>query len=246
MRILSWNCNMAFRKKSAILEDFKPDIAILQECESKEVLEEKRANIPYTQYIWFGDNKNKGLGIMTFNGFEVEVLNYNKDFKYVVPLRIYDDKNEVYLLAIWTQLVKKDIYHSYVVQAARSFKYYKDLLDKECIIIGDFNSNAIWDNGDRKEYNHSQMVSILKELRYVSIYHEKKVEGQGKESSPTFYFYRNKEKPFHIDYCFLKDSALNKVESFTIGEHDRYIRDSDHMPLFLTLKDSSLISATNQ
>lgn len=166
---------MAFRNKTAILDEFNPDIAIIQECESKEVLETKKSKIEFNDYIWLGKNKNKGLGVMTFNGFHVELLNHNEDFQYILPVRIYKDQVEFFLLAIWTQFVNKSIYESYVVQAARSFKYYNQLLKKENIlIIGDFNSSAIWDNDAPKEYNHSQMVDILKEEKIVSVYHENK------------------------------------------------------------------------
>ena len=43
MKIVSWNCNMAFRNKKDILKDFSADIAIIQECENEDVLKSKKA-----------------------------------------------------------------------------------------------------------------------------------------------------------------------------------------------------------
>lgn len=228
---------MAFRNKTVILDEFNPDIAIIQETESKEVLETKKSKIEFNDYIWLGKNKNKGLGVMTFNGFHAEPLDLNEDFQYILPVRIYKDQIEFFLLAIWTQFVNKSIYESYVVQAARSFKYYNQLLKKEnVLIIGDFNSNAIWDNDAPKEYNHSQMVNILKEEKFVSVYHENKWELHGKEKIPTLYFTRNKDKRYHVDYFFIKEKMLKNIKNYYIGEYENYINQSDHMPLFVELQ----------
>jgi hypothetical protein len=230
---------MAFRKKSSILEEFCPDIAILQECESKEVLENKQANIKYEDYIWTGKNKNKGLGIMTFNGYKTEILNHNKDFQYVLPMKIYKNKIQFFLLAVWTQLVNKNIYESYVVQATKAIIHYEKLLKQENIfIVGDFNSNAIWDNDAPKEFNHSQMIEILLKKKLVSAYHKVYQEKQGKETKPTLYFTRKKEKPYHVDYFFIKENLLQNIEKYEIGDYNKYINQSDHMPLFLTMKNS--------
>jgi len=234
--MLSWNCNMAFRNKTKILDEFNPDIAVIQECESREVLKNKKANIGIDKYIWIGKNKNKGLGVMAFHGFDIELLTHNPEFEYVLPIKIHKDQTEFFLLAIWTQLVNKDIYESYVVQATRAFIYYKGLLRKENIIIaGDFNSNAIWDNESPKEFNHTAMIKILQKHKIVSVYHEKNLEEQGKEKIPTLYLTHDIQKPFHIDYVFIKKKLLESVSFFYIGEYSEYIKQSDHMPLFVEI-----------
>lgn len=38
MRIITWNCNMAFRKKADFVLTYKPDILIVPECEYPENL----------------------------------------------------------------------------------------------------------------------------------------------------------------------------------------------------------------
>ena len=228
---------MAFRNKKEILAQFKPDIVVLQECESEEVLNNKNHKIDYENYIWFGKNKNKGLGAMSFNGYKLRLLDHNTEFQYILPLRVFNNKQEFFMLAIWTQLIKKDIYLSYVVQAARAFKYYQELLKKDkIIIVGDFNSSAIWDNESPKEYNHSEMVSILNEQYIVSVYHSLNHEKQGKEKTPTLYFTKNINKTYHIDYIFMKEKMIRMIKSFFIGKYDEYIKLSDHMPLFMELE----------
>jgi exonuclease III len=227
---------MAFRKKIKILDELNPDIAIIQECENEEVLKRKKTNLSYDKFIWYGKNKNKGLGVMAFNGFDIELMDHNEGFEYILPIRVHKDRTEFILLAVWTQLVNKNIYDSYVVQATRAFIFYNNLLKKEnVLIIGDFNSNAIWDNGAPKEYNHSQMVVTLAKKNFVSVYHTKYKEDHGKEKIPTLYFTRNKNKPYHVDYFFIKESLLGSVKKFSIGNYEKYINLSDHMPLLLEI-----------
>ena len=229
---------MAFRNKLEILMGFNPDIAIIQECENEEVLKTKKAKIKFNKIIWVGNNKNKGIGVIAFNDFNIELLEHNNEFKYVLPIKIFNNHSEYVLLAIWTQLVNKNIYESYVVQATRAFNFYNSLLQKENIlIIGDFNSNAIWDNDSPKEYNHSQMVGILNKRKIVSVYHTMNNEEHGKESIPTLYFRKNQNHKYHIDYFFLHENSVNYIESFSIGEYDQYIKQSDHMPLFIKMKN---------
>jgi len=236
MKILSWNCNMAFRKKFEIIQDFIPDIAIIQECEDKIHLQEYKEQVNYTDFFWYGNNKNKGVGIFTFGDFKIVKLDHNKDYKYIIPVKITNNIISVVLIAVWTQFVNKNIRESYVVQAARSFIFYGDLLNNEnVIIVGDFNSNAIWDNKSPKEYTHSQMVEMLKRQNFQSLYHHMAKEDHGKETSPTLYFQRNSRKPYHVDYCFCKSSMIKRIKEFKIGAYTDYIHKSDHMPMFIEI-----------
>ncbi len=40
LRILTWNCQMALRKKHELLASLRPDIAVIQECERPDKLGE--------------------------------------------------------------------------------------------------------------------------------------------------------------------------------------------------------------
>lgn len=35
MKVITWNCNMAFRKKDANILSYKPDLLIVPECETR-------------------------------------------------------------------------------------------------------------------------------------------------------------------------------------------------------------------
>ena len=228
---------MAFRKKYEQITQYSPDIIVLQECEDKIMLPEYKEKIKYNDIHWYGKNKNKGISIMTFGNYNIKKLEHDEKYEYVVPVNIFNKFILINLLAIWTQMVNKSIYDSYVVQATRAFLHYDDLLETEnIIIVGDFNSNAIWDNESPKEYTHSEMITILKKKQISSVYHELNNESHGNETRPTLYFQRNFKKPYHIDYCFLNQNMMQKVKKITVGKFQEHIQNSDHMPIIVELK----------
>ena len=69
MKLITWNCQGAFRKKAEIILTLNPDILVIQECESPERLIFKNSTMKPNDFLWFGDNQNKGLGIFSFGNF---------------------------------------------------------------------------------------------------------------------------------------------------------------------------------
>ena len=65
MKIVSWNCNGAFRKKYDFLLNIDWDVAIIQECENPESINDAKYHSLFKEKIWIGANKNKGVGIFT-------------------------------------------------------------------------------------------------------------------------------------------------------------------------------------
>jgi endonuclease/exonuclease/phosphatase family metal-dependent hydrolase len=112
---------------------------------------------------------------------------------------------------------------------------HKDFFkSQKSVIIGDFNSNKRWDKWDRW-WNHSDVVSELEELNITSLYHYKLKEEQGSETTPTFYMHRNLNKPYHIDYAFVSKNLINDHHLLEIGNVDKWLSISDHMPVKIEL-----------
>ncbi len=87
------------------------------------------------------------------------------------------------------------------------------------IIVGDFNSNKIWNEWDRC-WNHSDVVRELSEIGIESLYHKFTNEIQGEETKPTFFLQRKIEKPYHIDFCFAPKGLSDKLLNLEIGNYD--------------------------
>jgi hypothetical protein len=74
-------------------------------------------------------------------------------------------------------------------------------------------------------------VRELKELKIESAYHHFYQDEPGKESMPTFFLQKNKEKKYHLDYVFASDEYLKSLIKIDIGRIEHWIKASDHMPI---------------
>ena len=66
MKIITWNCNGAFRKKIHLIENLGADILVIQECEDPAQFIGSYS-IWAKNYLWTGNNKNRGLGVFIQN-----------------------------------------------------------------------------------------------------------------------------------------------------------------------------------
>lgn len=226
---------MAFRKKAEFILKEQPDILIIPECENIDKLIFKNDVKKPKDQFWFGQNPNKGIGIFTFSDLKIKLLNiHNPDFKYVLPLSIFNDEVEFIIFAIWAQ--KPQNHDCYTAQIWNAVHFYKELLNEENVILaGDFNSNSIWDKPNRI-YNHSNLVDFLKNNNISSAYHSFYNQEQGKETFPTLFMHKKIHRPYHIDFCFVSKKLINKIKSVEVGKYEDWIRHSDHNPVIVTFE----------
>lgn len=247
MKIVTWNCSGALRKKLSSIDSFDADILVIQECEdpgeSTQIFREWAGT-----YLWVGENKNKGIGVFPKRGNHVKRLDWDGEFKIegisssssslcwsTESLRLFlpftvNDNIEV--LGVWTKGSDSEAF-GYIGQFWKFLQIHKqDLAKGNQIILGDFNSNKIWDKRDRW-WSHTDVVNELKKIGLESLYHAKSGENQGEERSPTFFLYRDSSKPYHIDYAFVSRHFLQS--NIKIGEKSDWLSISDHMPIEIEL-----------
>jgi exodeoxyribonuclease-3 len=240
MKIITWNCNMAFRKKAHHVLSHHPDILVVPECERPDKLLYTADSCTAASSLWFGTNQHKGLGIFSYNGYKLKLIRIHKpEFRMVVPIKVSNQRTSFTLFAIWANN-PNDPDGTYVEQVWKAIHHYhKHLKNKQTILAGDFNSNSIWDR-KRREGNHSDVVDFLSKKRIYSTYHQHHKQIQGKEQHPTHYLYRHKNKPYHLDYCFASADMVSRLQSVEIGDYDYWTQYSDHVPLIADFTDDFL------
>lgn len=230
MKLVTWNCNGALRNKFEHLSELNADLYIIQECENPALTKHHHYIFWAGNYLWKGDNKNKGIGVFAKNTTKIELLNWSDTYndhnvKHFLPCLV---NNEFQLLSIWASQNKSPNF-GYIGQLWKYLEINKTNF-KKIILAGDFNSNSIWDEWDRW-WNHSDVVFDLSKMNINSLYHHFNKEEQGKETKPTFFLQRNVAKPYHIDYIFASKEIENGLTKFEIGEVDKWLNYSDHLPV---------------
>ena len=111
-------------------------------------------------------------------------------------------------------------------------------------VAGDFNGNAIWDAAHPKA-THTMAVDLLADCGLASAYHRFCGEKHGHESREraTHYHTWNKERPFHIDYCFVPRRWVNGLHEVSVGSYDDLAELSDHRPIVVDIDESLLLRA---
>jgi endonuclease/exonuclease/phosphatase family metal-dependent hydrolase len=226
VRLIAWNCcSGPLERKLAALEALEPDIAVIPEC----------PRLPASRHatFWVGANRHKGLGVFAKPPWRIRPATRRSDLpRYVAPLRVTGPETFT-LWAVWACHNGADRYvrgmHRAVDQCRRLFRR------APTVMLGDFNSNSIWDHENPPDRCHGALVEKLSGLGLISSYHAYYGETQGAETRPTFFEYRHQGRPYHIDYCFIPTSWTERISAVTLGAHAEWARRSDHMPLVVEL-----------
>lgn len=242
MKVITWNCNMAFRKKYKSILSYKPDIIIVPECEHPENFKDAF----YTDVVWIGNNNNKGLSVFSFNNIKMSLhKSYREEFKYILPIEVIINNNKIMnLIAVWAQNDGEDPKRRYIGNVWCALNHYKDLFKEPIIIAGDFNWNVIWDSDKSLYGTLTDVINLLRKNNIFSTYHSvlDTMFGTdvvfGYEKDPTLFLLKNKVKAYHIDYIFTSKNLIDNLESCFIGKYEDWIALSDHMPIFVEYKQN--------
>ncbi len=232
---------MALHRKFDALMRLEPDIAVISECAMPERLRQRGADAwLQSEPVWIGDNPNKGLAVLAFNGYRAELHQpYHKTLRHIAPVCISGPLS-FNLLAVWAQNASGGVTRKHQLGPLRRAlgKYASDFLSAPSVIAGDLNNNAIWDKPGWRA-NHMAKVAIMEKLGLVSAYHALSGEANGKESVPTHYWRdRKKDGPtYHIDYIFLPEPWLCAINEFQVGSFEDWCGSglSDHVPLVVDI-----------
>lgn len=227
MRLVTWNCcSGPVDRKLSDLATLEADIAVVPEC--PRIQEQPGAT------VWRGGKPRackptKGLAVFATGPWQVHRAVAPRGLpRYVLPVHVSGPESFL-LLAVWA-MPHPTI--PYVRGMHRAVRACRSLMQAQpTVLLGDFNSNAIWDAEHPADRSHSALVRYLGEMGLVSAYHSRYGEAQGRETRPTFFLYRHQRRPYHIDYCFLPSNWLRRMRDVSVGDHRAWASKSDHMPL---------------
>jgi exonuclease III len=241
MKIVSWNCHFGFSaEKNEFIKKYKADLYIIQECAEDDFNGLFKIS---KNYDFFCDNIDSKYGVGIFSDkLNIEILpEHNKDFRYIVPYRIFNSENEFVLFSVWTKDKDKNNNKiEYTEQTWKAINYdgYKKYLSKSAILIGDFNSNNYWNRQylANKSHTHNEIIANLKNYGIVSAYHEYYNVENGNENDPTLLWKMDIQNKFHIDYAFVSNKFT--IKSITVGSLSEWKENklSDHCPLIMELE----------
>jgi hypothetical protein len=229
LRLVTWNCAMALRNKWDQLAALAPDVAVIQECETPDRWPQGCC----TAALWHGDNRHKGLAVITFGPWRLEPADQlDGGIEYVLPARVLGPI-PFRILGVWTKpSIAKD--RSYVGQILHAAAVYGPWLAAGAsVVAGDWNSNAQWDKPHRAR--HAQTVARLADCGLASAYHHYHRCAHGGERHGTWFNHKRPDRAFHLDYCFIPTDWLRGLRCVAVGTHDYWLPKSDHCPVSVDL-----------
>lgn len=231
MRLVTWNARRGkFLQKSALLEPLLADIAVIQEIAAPAEAS--------PQILWYGENRNQGMAVVARAPYTLTRLPELEGVpKYIVPVAVSGPRSFT-LFAVWTLGEQA---RPYVQAACTAIDMYTVHFESTVVLLGDFNSNAIWNKEHRKGLNHEAMVDRLRSRGLTSAYHSTRGVEHGVEPTAdhTFHLYGHEEKSFHIDYCFLPEAWASQIEEVAVGDYATWHAHSDHRPLVVSMRDAA-------
>lgn len=201
--------------------------------------------------VWIGQNRNKGLAVLAFNGYAARLADpFYQTLRYVAPVHI-TGPIACNLLAVWAQNASGGVSRKHQLGPLRRAlgKYRAFLAERPSIVAGDFNNNVFWHRPGWR-INHLNAVADLERAGLISVYHVVRGERQGDETEPTLYWRdRKKDGPtYHIDYIFLPRPWLALVRRLTVGAFEDWCLSglSDHVPVVVDIDVESGIATAGK
>ena len=229
LRLVTWNCNGALRRKWPRIAALRADVYVIQECEDPSCSVDESYRAWSRRHLWVGPSRHKGLGVFVTGRHRLAAIALpHAPLELFLPCQV----DGWPLLAVWTKASSP--HFRYIGQLWKFLQLHPCFLDHpRAMAVGDFNANAIWDTHGRC-WNHSDVVRELAAMGLRSCYHQHFDEAHGMESRPTYFQYRDPGQPYHLDYGFA--GSAWRVRDVEIGEAPDWLAHSDHLPITLDLE----------
>jgi exodeoxyribonuclease-3 len=235
IKLVTWNCQGAFRKKFFPIAAMAPDLAVIQECEHPDRIKWKGGQPP-SSMLWFGEKPARGLGVFSWTDFTFEPLEgYDASIRHCIPIRVVSPYTFQFI-AVWA-MDHKDDRHSYSGQVYQAIGAYREFIQAaDTALIGDFNSSTLTTPKSRLG-NHATLTLDLHNLWLISAYHQFYHERQGQEKRWTFFHGRKQARHGHIDYVYIPSRWLRRLANVQVGDPQGWLQHSDHCPVIVEIRE---------
>lgn len=226
MRLATWNCRQRVDAKRHAFDLLDAAVVVVPECSADPELSRALG----VSFLWQGEYVRKGLGIVSFGGWNVEPLDAPVDLPWALPVRVTDPAgaHAFDLLGVWT-VKREDGRPGYPGQIARLLEVWAPILSAgNTIVAGDFNCSL---QGPSKRA-HASNVARFAELGLHSAYHAFSTRAHGAEAAMTLQWVApgRLRQGYHCDYVFVPARLLREVTAVTVGTVDLWVDSglSDH------------------
>lgn len=238
IRFVAWNVADRFHLAAPAIQALRCLVGVFAEVRADEP---SLSNLDHeTDWRWVGDPGQKGLALA---GFDVDLGD--------IDVRCHNPRFSLWahipdacgLLGLWS-CPRSSSSANYRREINLTLDYHEPSLKAvPSIVVGDFNILPT-PNDARRRGPLTSLHERFNELGYVSAYHATRNRAQelpGEELQPTYFHQWNRQKPFHLDLCFVHHSLTPRITDFEIGTYEHHVRNehgtalhSDHTPLSLT------------
>ncbi len=170
---------------------------------------------PGARYLWAGVGAKKGLGVLDFTDSADVDPSYDPSLAFFLPVNFGGGKRK--LMASWAfnHRASTRFGPEYAGQPLKAFNHYQQWMETgDLIVAGDFNNSVVWDK-PKGNNNFSAIADALADYGLVSAYHVTTSSEFGEEADATLFHTKKREKPYHIDYIFMK--STKSITDLSVG-----------------------------
>ena len=227
LRLTVWNCAGWFEKKHQVLDQARPDIAIIPEASAIFA----RGLPPHSSSLWIGAAAGRGVGVLALNGWTLERADVEVDERFFLPCIATKGLQRLQVIGVCVN--KTSGYVTPTLTALAKLSTF--LASGPTILAGDFNQSAAFAKPHKRHFQ--RVLDRLVDLGMTSAWHRFHGEAFGRETAPTYYMHWRNDptKQFHIDYALVSPHFV--IEAVSIGSYADYPgrRLSDHVALSVDL-----------
>jgi exonuclease III len=226
VRLVCWNACRGTDRKWPVLEELRPDVAVLSEVARVPRAVAPSLFEPAVDWHWVGANPGKGLAVATFGRPSVP-LPAEAGGRWSVAARV----GRLVVVGIWSCPSGGGGAAAYGREVLRGLDAHARWLADPAtpvVVAGDFNV-------DGRSNGFALLDRRLRDLGLHSVYHRYFGEPMGAEVQATYFHQRDRMRPFHIDFCFVSADLAERIELVEVGGYDDWVATghSDHVPLIV-------------